>query len=114
MDSTTSGGQRVTASDLKDYINEVNIVTVSGATPAITGASNTRYVCGEVTAITITPPASGTIDVVFTSGSTVAVMTVPNTVKFPAWFDAENLDTNTVYEINIMDGVYGAVMSWPV
>ena len=92
----------------------VNIVTVSGATPAITGVANTRYVCGEVTAITITPPASGTIDVVFTSGSTVAVMTVPNTVKFPAWFDAENLDTNTVYEINIMDGVYGAVMSWPV
>lgn len=50
----------------------------------------------------------------FTSGSTATVLTLPNTVKLPEWFDASGLDANTIYEINISDGVYGAVMSWPL
>lgn len=45
---------------------------------------------------------------------TVTVLTLPNTVKFPDWFDPTSLEANTVYEINILDGVYGVVMSWPV
>lgn len=87
-------------------------VTVSGATPTITALANTRYVCGEVTSISFTPCASGICDVQFTSGSTVAVLTLPNTVKMPDWFDASSLETNTVYEIMITDGVWGCVMSW--
>lgn len=86
--------------------------TVSGSTPTITGQPNYRYLCGEVTSINITPPASGTIDVIFTSGSTVAVMTLPNTVKFPEWFDASTLEANTIYEIVITNGTYGGVMTW--
>jgi len=53
------------------------------------------------------------MDVIFTSGSTVAVMTIPNTVEFPEWFDPTDLETNRRYEINIADG-WAVVMSWPV
>lgn len=86
--------------------------TISGTTPSITGKAGVRYICGEVSTISITPPASGAVDVVFESGSTPAVLTVPSTVKFPAWFDADNLEANKTYEINILDGVYGVVTSW--
>ena len=101
--------------DLSSIASQVEIPlveTVSGTTPSITGQPNTRYNCGEVSTISITPPASGSIDVIFESGSTAAVLTVPNTVKWPSWFDATSLDTNTIYEILITDGVYGSVMSW--
>ena len=85
-------------------------VTVSGTTPTITALSGVRYVCGEVATLDITPCASGICDIVFTSGSTATVLTLPNTVKFP---DGEFVpEANTTYEINIMDGVYGAVMAW--
>ena len=86
--------------------------TVTGTTPIITGKAGVRYICGEVTTISITPPVSGAVDVIFESGSTPAVLTVPNTVKFPAWFDPDDLDANVTYEINILDGVYGVVTSW--
>ena len=88
--------------------------TVTGSTPVITATANHRYICGEVTSLNFTPSTSGMCDVRFTSGSTVTVLTVPNTVKWPGWFDPTSLETNTVYEINIEDGVYGVVMTWPV
>ena len=86
-----------------------NTVNVTGTDPSITGVANTRYICGEVYTLSITPPQTGTIDVLFTSGSTATILTLPNTVKMPAWFSVE---ANMIYEINITDGVYGAVMSW--
>ena len=97
-------------------IEEASVIieNISGTVPEITGIANHRYMCGEVTTISITPPASGIIDVVFTSGTTAAVLTLPSTVKMPEWFDATELETERIYEINITDGVYGAVMSWPV
>ena len=88
------------------------VETVTGTTPTITGQPNTCYNCGEVTSISITPPSSGTIDVFFTSGSTPALLTVPASVKFPAWFNSAALEANTTYEILITNGVYGSVMSW--
>lgn len=88
------------------------IETVSGTTPTITALPNVRYNCGEVSTISITPPANGTCDIFFTSGSTAAVLTVPSTVKWPAWFDATALETDMIYEIMITDGVYGSVMTW--
>ena len=94
--------------------NDVSLVeTVSGTTPDIYGEPNVRYMCGEVTSITIVPPDVGCIDVMFTSGSTATTLNVPNTVTFPVWFMADDLDTNTVYEIIITDGAYGSVMTWP-
>ena len=101
----------IPASDLASGIAAVS-VTVTGSTPSITADENTRYICGEVTLLDFTPCASGICDVVFTSGSAAAVLTIPSTVKFPDWFDPTSLDTNTTYEINVLDGVYGVVMSW--
>ena len=87
-------------------------VDISGATPTINAVENTRYVCGEVTSLSFTPPSSGISIVRFTSGSTVTVLTIPSTVKFPEWFDPTALETNTIYEICVTDGEFGAVMSW--
>lgn len=90
------------------------VETVSGTTPTITGEANVRYICGEVSTLSITPPVAGTIVVRFTSGSTATVLTLPGTVIFPAGVDLTTLDANTVYEIMITDGVYGGVMTWAV
>ena len=90
------------------------VVTVSGTDPVITGEANHRYMCGEVSTISITPPQTGSIEVIFTSGSQVALLTVPNTVMFPTDFDPSSLGTYTTYDILIMDGVYGGVMQWDV
>lgn len=85
---------------------------VSGSTPAITGKDGTRYICGEVSTLSITPPQTGIISVVFESGSTPTILTVPNTVVFSDGFDPTDLEANTVYEINIADGTLGVVASW--
>ena len=88
---------------------EVQVVNVSGSNPTITAEYNKRYVCGEVSTLTITPASQGCTDVVFTSGTTPTVLSLPQTVKMPSWFTVE---ANKTYEISILDGVYGAVMSW--
>lgn len=112
--ASSSNAVGVYTEDAKSAINSMLDApeSVSGTTPSITGKAGVRYICGEVSTISITPPVSGAIDVVFTSGSTPAVLTVPSTVKFPAWFDAESLEANKTYEINILDGVYGVVTAW--
>lgn len=107
--SKPSGG--IPASDLAAGIATVT-ETVSGTTPTITAQANHRYLCGEVASISITPPSSGICDVVFTSGTTPAVLTVPSTVKWPVWFDPTSLDASRTYEINIADGTLGMVMAW--
>lgn len=90
-------------------------VSVSGTTPTINALSGIRYICGEVTTIDIATPASGIIDVVFTSGSTPAVLTVtpPSgmTMKWANGFDPTTLETNTTYEVNICDGL-GVGAAW--
>lgn len=90
-------------------------VTVSGTTPSITALPGIQYVCGEVSTLDITLPASGCVDVVFESGSTPTVLTVtpPNgvTVKWANGFDPISLEANTTYEINIKDGL-GVAGSW--
>lgn len=85
--------------------------TVTGSTVSITGQANHRYLCGTVTEITITPPQTGMIDVLFTAGN-ACVLSLPNTMKLPDSFDPTTLTQGVVYEINIMDGVYGVVGSW--
>ena len=90
-------------------------VSVTGTTPTITALSGIRYVCGEVSTLDITLPASGIVDVVFSSGSTATVLTVTPptgvTVKWANGFDPTALDANTTYEINIMDGL-GVAATW--
>lgn len=84
-------------------------VTVTGATPNIVGEENKRYICGEVSTITISAPQTGMIDVVFISGSTPATLTTTG-ITFPVWFDG-TLNANTRYEVNVLDG-YGVVTTW--
>ena len=97
-------------SKINDMLNAP--VTVSGTTPTITAKSGIRYICGEVSTLSITPPASGDMEVIFSSGSTATVLTVPSTVKFPAWFDPTDLEANVTYDIIITNAIYGVVTSW--
>lgn len=90
----------------------VKEVYVESSTPTIIAEANTRYVCDEVTTISITPTQTGVTDVVFASGATPTALTVPATVLFPAWFDPTDLYSNVIYEISIMDGIFGAVAMW--
>ena len=109
--ATTYGVMNYTE-DAKSKISEMlgGSVSVSGTTPTIVAKSGIRYVCGEVATLDLTPSATGICDVVFTSGSTPTVVTLPSTVKFPD--GAFTAEADTTYEINILDGIYGAVMSW--
>jgi len=90
-------------------------VSVTGSTPTITALAGVQYVCGEVSTLDITLPASGCVDVRFESGSTPTVLTItpPSgvTVKWAGGFDPTSLEANTVYEINIADGL-GVAASW--
>ena len=103
--------------DAKSAISEMlgGSVSVSGTAPTINAKAGIRYVCGEVLSLDITLPASGVVDVVFTSGSTKTVLTITpptgQTIKWANGFDPENLDADTTYEINIMDGL-GVAASW--
>lgn len=102
------------ASELED-VGNVKVVTVTGTNPVIQAKKNTRYICGEVTTLDITLPASGIVDVVFVSGSTPTVLTITppigQTVKWANGFDPTSLDADTTYEINIMDGL-GVAIGW--
>ena len=104
--------------DAKSAISEMlnGAVSVSGTTPSITAKAGVRYICGEVSTLTIVVPASGCIDVTFTSGSTQTVLTVtpPSgmTMRWANGFDPTALEANTTYEINIMDGCLGVAGSW--
>lgn len=101
----------------KSAIHEMlnGAVSVSGTTPSITALPGIQYVCGEVATLDITLPASGCVDVVFTSGSTPTVLTVtpPSgvTLKWANGFDPTSLEANTTYEINICNGL-GVAASW--
>ena len=89
--------------------------TVSGTTPSISALPGIQYICGEVSTLDITLPASGCIDVVFESGATPTVLTVTPptgvTVKWANGFDPTALEANTTYEINIKDGL-GVGAAW--
>jgi hypothetical protein len=91
-------------------------VSVSGTTPTINALPGVRYVCGEVSTLDITLPASGIVDVVFTSGSTPTVLTVtpPSgmTMRWANGFDPASLEADTTYEINVMDGCLGVCGTW--
>ena len=86
-------------------------VTIIDTDVIITANSNTRYICGEVSTLNFTPSNEGICNVKFTSGSSKTILTLPNTVKMPDWFEIE---ANMIYEISIADGIYGVVTSWAI
>ena len=86
---------------------------ISGTAVSITAVENHRYVCAdEVLTLSITPAANGVTDVLFKSGSTPTVLTVPNDVVWVDWFNPSALQANVVYELSIIDGKYGTVGIW--
>lgn len=92
-------------------------VTVSGSTPSITAKSGITYKCGEVSTLSVTLPASGDVEVIFSSGSTATVLTLTppsgvTAIKWAGSFDPTSLDADTVYDMIITDGEYGMVASW--
>ena len=99
---------------------DVDVVTLASAdiienvpesAASITPVENHIYKCGTLTSLTIdSPPASGAWSIRFTSGSTATVLTMPSSVKMPDGFEVE---ANTVYEINVLDG-YALCAGWPV
>lgn len=101
-------------SKIHDMLNAPE--TVTGTTPTITAMAGVQYVCGEVSTLDITLPASGCVDIVFESGSSPTILTVTpptgKTMQWPEWFDPTALDTNTTYELNIMNGSLGVVALW--
>lgn len=85
-------------------------VSVEGTNPVIEAMPNRRYVCGEVSTLSFTPSSSGICDVLFTSGSTPTVLTVPSTVLLPESFE---ILANRTYELNFANS-YAVSASWPV
>lgn len=117
-DETHNGGSTYyrldKSTDTWTFIGEIpmprlTIERVSGATPTIVGQEGHVYICGEVTSLNFTPSATGLCEVIFTSGATPTNLTIPNTVMMPDWFVME---ANKTYEISVLEGTYGAVMSW--
>ena len=94
-----------------DYHVEKRPDTVQSSNTSITVAVsvNTKYKYGTLTALTISSvPAIGDFMIIFTSGSTATVLTVPNDLHMPDGFAVE---ANMRYEINVSDG-YAACMGW--
>ena len=103
--------QKNAISQLEDQV--VTDVTVTGTDVTIVAQANKRYLCGTVSTIAVTPCATGAFDLIFTSGSSAAILTIPSTVKWQdSSFDPTALDTDTIYEISVADGTLGLVASW--
>ena len=113
-----AGSLGAAVSDAKNAIDQledqvVTDVTVTGTIVTITAEANKRYLCGTVASIDVTPCVSGAFDLIFTSGSTAAVLTIPNTVKWQdSSFDPSALDADTTYEISVAEGTLGLVAKW--
>ena len=110
LNGTLYVGCNADSSGGTEVATKVVVETVTGTTPSITGVDNHRYVCGEVSTLSITAPATGAIEVIFESGSTATVLTTSG-ITFPSWFDSTDLEADATYEINVLDG-RGAVMVW--
>lgn len=95
-----------------EAVDQDEVVTVSGTTPVIVAEAGKSYECGECSTLSITPPASGMCDVIFTSGTTPTVLTLlpSGSVYMPDdWSDT--LDASTVYELNFKNRL-GGYLKW--
>ena len=98
---------------MSKWINEENdrvvIMPVEGMNPKINATANTVYLCGELLSLEFNPCADGVCDIVFSSGTTPTLLTLPDSVRMPNGFSVLE---NRTYEINIMNGIYGVATSW--
>ncbi len=114
--SFTNAKFEITVQDITD-----GNIEVTGATPSITAIPGAAYNCigtgtaaepVAVTELDFTPSASGICSVRFVSGTTPTLLTLPDTVETPDWFDRDHLEASRTYEISIADGKFGVVTSW--
>lgn len=110
-----ASGATITAASIAltaiaDELSDPTAINISGTTATITARAGVRYLCGTMTELSFTPSASGLCEVVFTSGTTPTVLTLPQTVVMPDWWTG--VEASRTYDIMIADGVRGAVMSW--
>lgn len=110
-----SNGQFQSATAIRGDSGAAIIVQVEGTSPTIVCEDNHRYICGEVLSLNITPCEEGICDIIFTSGSTATVLTITPpigmTLKWANGFNPANLEANTIYELNIADGL-GVAAAW--
>lgn len=80
----------------------------------LTPEAECRYIYGTLDSLTISSlPATGIVDISFTSGTTPTVLVLPATAIIPPWFDPTELSESTYYSISIED--YKVVVSeWPI
>ena len=108
-DGMTTAQKATTRSNLG--IVEETIVSVSDTNAVIAPTNGTTYNCGTLDSLTITdPPAQGDYGIVFTSGATPTVTTIPETIIGLEDFAAE---ANTLYEINVLDN-RAVFKGWPL
>ena len=89
---------------------ELAPIEVTGTTPTVVALAGRRYIAGELTSLDFTPCSDGMCDIIFTSGATATVLTLPQTgVTMPDGFQVE---ANKTYELNFLDGM-GVAQSWP-
>ena len=93
---------------------EVQQETVSSSAATIIAETNHRYVCNTLSSLSFTPCSSGLCEVIFTSGTSATVLDTSKltNVMWPSWFNPSLLSASTTYDIMVMDGKYGAVMTW--
>lgn len=87
------------------------VVELTGTEPVIRPEDGVVYECGELSRLTLTDvPAKGSFLVIFRSGQTAAVLTVPQSLKLPEGF---SVAANTRCELHVRDG-YALAGSWAV
>lgn len=95
---------------LNDKQDKTTYQTVSGTTLTLAPAvDNTMYLCGELTELTVTAPATGIFGIRFTSGTTPTVVTFTGITMSDDW--PTTLDASTTYEINVLNG-FGVWQAW--
>lgn len=107
-----SNGQFQSATAIKGDSGAGIVEQVNGTAPTIVCEDNHRYICGEVLSLNITPPANGACEIIFESGSTATLLTAPNTIKWPEWFNPNSLETSATYQFKISNGLANVAI-WP-
>lgn len=91
--------------------SDIAVVEVEGLTPTISAVDGTRYICNnELTTLDISG-TTGAYSVEFYTGSTPTVLTLGNGLVCPPWFDPDDLEADSRYEINVLDG-FVSVAVW--
>lgn len=97
-----------TEARVKDLmLSGVTVVTnLINSDVTIAPEAETRYIFGELLSLTVSDwPSIGIVDIMFETGDTPTVLTIPEDTLFPDWMaiDYHNLEQNTTYELSVED-----------